>query len=392
MVPTRGSQAVLLSIALLSVLVPAQTDLPNLSTITAEPGATSSADASSASSGTSSGASSSTDASSTGTATDSSASSASTTSDSSSSATASQSASSASLPTIGSSVTSLGPSFPTLAGVGVPPLIVPDTSGAPFMQKSNLPEGTVFICVGAILGFLGMCVLAWRGLVAWSLQRSVKRAASTTYASETKSMFGLGSNHGYSSVYDAKNISLEQLSSTPTSYGGPGHTHRRSGQLDGKASRSRGDRRERSSRIPTSSSLFFSPTAGAGAGTQALGDRNSALMPAGYYASGASAANGGASVAHVGGTPGSEYGRASYFGDGVSPPDSPALRPHRPTSSQDLLSGSPSGQHREQRRSRLGLDSNDASLSLAASAQGRAPSAYLEDLFENHGHGPRERF
>lgn len=25
-------------------------------------------------------------------------------------------------------------------------------------------------------------------------------------------------------------------------------------------------------------------------------------------------------------------------------------------------------------------------------AGGRAPSAYLEDLFENHGSGPRERF
>lgn len=35
---------------------------------------------------------------------------------------------------------------------------------------------------------------------------------------------------------------------------------------------------------------------------------------------------------------------------------------------------------------------SSSTLNLAAGQQGRAPSAYLEDLFENHGNGPRERF
>ncbi|TKA72127.1 hypothetical protein B0A49_04429, partial [Cryomyces minteri] len=54
--------------------------------------------------------------------------------------------------------------LPTIEGAGIPTLVIPYTAGAPFMQKSVLPQGTVFICVGAILGFLGACVLAWRGI------------------------------------------------------------------------------------------------------------------------------------------------------------------------------------------------------------------------------------
>ncbi|KAI9729056.1 MAG: hypothetical protein M1828_000141 [Chrysothrix sp. TS-e1954] len=352
----------------LSVIAQQDNDLPNLSTITAgdELGKSTSTSDASSSTGTGSSKSSSDGTSST----DSASTTSSTPSDSSSDT----------LPSLTSSTTSSsGSPLPTLQGVGVPPLIVPDTSAAPFMQKSNLPEGTVFIAVGAALGFLGMCVLAWRGLVAWSLKRSVKKAAHTTYASETKSMFGLGSGGGYSSVYDAKNISLEQLTNTNTSYGGPGHAHRRSSHMmEGKSQKPKGERRERQSKTPTSSSLFFSPTAGAGAGAgagtgmQPSTDRHASYMPAGYYASGVRDSNG-------------NYGRVGSIGGGISPPDSPALgtsRPAsqlRPTSSYDLLSGPSPGREQAQRRSRLAPDA-------AAPAPGRAPSAYLEDLFNSPSH------
>jgi hypothetical protein len=40
----------------------------------------------------------------------------------------------------------------------------------------------------------------------------------------------------------------------------------------------------------------------------------------------------------------------------------------------------------------VGSSSNLSLPGVSAVAGGRAPSAYLEDLFENHGNGPRERF
>jgi hypothetical protein len=63
--------------------------------------------------------------------------------------------------------------LPTIAGAGIPTLVIPFTANAPFMQKSSLPEGTFFIAVGAVLAFLGAGVLLWRLLVAWSINRSV---------------------------------------------------------------------------------------------------------------------------------------------------------------------------------------------------------------------------
>jgi len=233
------------------------------------------------------------------------------------------------------------------------------------MKKSNLPEGTVFITVGAILGILGAAVLLWRGLVAWSLQRSVQQAGSSRYASDTKSMGTYRpSNAGFSSNYDSHDMSVEMLSNQNTAYtgatlspvGGP------------KVGKRRGGDRDRD-RTPTTSSLFFSPTAGAtpAHGTPAM--LSSTYLPAGYYAPGQSAANGGAPVVQIGGqSSGAGYGRRDS--DNYSPPWTP----------------------NKVRAARGAHGSAGDSLSLGVPPKNRTPSAYMEDLFSNHGFGPRERF
>ncbi|OCL06964.1 hypothetical protein AOQ84DRAFT_223326, partial [Glonium stellatum] len=114
--------------------------------------------------------------------------------------------------------------LPTIAGAGIPTVIVPDTANAPFMQKSNLPDGTVFICVGAALGFMGAAILAWRGLVAWSLHRSVQRAALAQNLADSKTLLhgpGGGNpthrHHGglYKTVGASSTMSLDRLSAAP---------------------------------------------------------------------------------------------------------------------------------------------------------------------------------
>ena len=247
--------------------------------------------------------------------------------------------------------------LPKLAGDDYPAPTVPPTADAPFMQKSSLPEGTVFICVGAALGFLGFLVLAWRGLVAWSLHRSVKRAAI------------------------AQSSKYSQLGDTRTNYGkpkspyfspGPGSTL----SLDHLAASGKGGTKSASAH----NSLFFSPTAGAG--MQTPNNRGSGYLPAGYYASGNSAPGGGSGMTHIGGggiglstlRPDSHrYSRARSTGP--SPPGSPSLPPSR--SGDTAYNG---------RLSTAGLTmhTSNSSLNLSAPPQGRAPSAYLEDLFEHH--------
>jgi hypothetical protein len=292
---------------------------------------------------------------------------------------------------------------PTLAGVGIPDQKVPDTAGAAFMQKSDLPDGTVFICVGAILAFFGAAVLVWRGLVAWSLHRSVKRAAMAQNLADMKAMSAVpGKKRGMYNVVNASStMSLDHLNAAPigksskTFAGRPGSTLERS-----------------------PSTLFFSPTAGGAAGMRdSMVNRSSSYLPAGYYASGNAAPAAGSPQMHVGGqnpnnlsalslnTPGNRFSARS----GVSPPESPSLPPSRGYTrappSRDGLSvynrnsvatlGTP-GNTRSGVYSHNGND-NVSQLSLnvpggTTVAGGRAPSAYLDDLFENHGAGPRERF
>lgn len=291
--------------------------------------------------------------------------------------------------------------LPSQAGVGIPVVGVPDTSQAAFMQKSDLPDGTVFICVGAILAFFGLSVLVWRAMVAWSLHRSVKRAAMAQNLADLKDMSampGARKRGMYNMVGANSTMSLDHLSAAPTGTSRPPKPF---------ASTT-------TSTPPKNNSLFFSPTAGGSTGLRdSVVNRSSQYLPAGYYSAGNAQAANGSPLAHVGGAgshlsthslamPGNRLSARS----GISPPQSPSLPPSRgydrAPPSRDGLSiynrnsvatlGTPTG-----RAGVYGHDHGSASqLSLnvpgGSTAGGRAPSAYLEDLFENHGSGPRERF
>ncbi len=235
---------------------------------------------------------------------------------------------------------------------------VPPTADAPFMRsKTNYPEGTVFIIVGAALGFFGFSILAWRGLVAWSLHRSVRRAALQHSIADAKTSFRPPGNGMYSNGANST-LSLDHLGTT--------------GRTAGK----------RSTNHTPRSSLFFSPTAGTGMHTP--GNRGSGYLPAGYYAAGNSAPGSGSGMTNIGGNIGLNtlnpqsqgYSRARSMGP--SPPGSPSLPPSR------------GGEGAYRRNSHGGLLPSQAStstLNLSVPPQGRAPSAYLEDLFESHRPG-----
>ncbi|RDL41364.1 uncharacterized protein BP5553_01343 [Venustampulla echinocandica] len=246
--------------------------------------------------------------------------------------------------------------MPKLEGAfTIVPASVPPTHDAPYMQASTLPEGTVFIAVGAILGFMAMSVLLWRGLVAWSLHRSVKRAAQQQNMSDTKALFSTPAAPFYKDYHDREStISLSGL----------GHRPRK------------GNRPPTSNGPAPTSSLFFSPTAGAAAagGLANQGNRGSAYLPAGYYAAGAASPGNAQSHVSIGqgpaismsnlgpGAPG--YARRSMVNP--SPPDSPSLLGNR------------------------GNMASSSTLNLTSGYGGdqRAPSAVLDDLFDAEGAPP----
>jgi hypothetical protein len=308
-------------------------------------------------------------------------------------------------PTVAQPGVPLLSNLPTLAGVGVPNIKVPDTAGAAFMQKSDLPDGTVFICVGAILAFCAAAVLAWRGLVAWSLHRSVKRAAMAQNMADMKSMSAVpGKKRGMYNVVNANStMSLDHLAAAPISKSRP-YSQAPGGTPPGRSA----------------SSLFFSPTAGGAAGHRDSVNRSSSYLPAGYYATGNAAAAQGSPMTNIGGsanslannlsvnslgTPGNRFSHRSD----ASPVHSPSLPPSRgyeraPPSRDSYMTYNRNsvapGNPRDTRSGIYGHgpgNDNVSQLSLNVPggtnvAGGRAPSAYLEDLFENHGSGPRERF
>ena len=242
-------------------------------------------------------------------------------------------------------------------GYSYPAPTVPPTAMAPFMQKSSLPSGTVFICVGAIIGFLAFIVLAWRGLVAWSLHRSVRRAANgeaqrygRIHGEPSKSLF-LGSGVPFYTDRHGSALSLDPLVAGAKG-GKKGHTPQ--------------------------GSLFFSPTAGTGMHTPA--NRTANYLPAGYYPSGSSAPANGTGTTHIGGRSGrlprladlgpqrQGYTRAQSFGP--SPPRSPSSSPSRETNTA--------------RMSGMGISTQPSrsSMTLGAPSKGTAPSVYLDELFD----------
>ena len=140
-------------------------------------------------------------------------------------------------------------------------------------------------------------------------------------------------------------------------------------------------------RSPSSNSgLFFSPTAAAGAGPHgAAGKRGSGYLPAGYYsaASATPGGGGGGMRGHAGDRQSMPYMPSSLSNLGpqsqgyihtptLSPPSSPGLPPAGMRDAASNLS-----------RHSLPPGST-SSVNLQSPSQPRAPSAYLEDLFDSH--------
>ncbi|KKK18141.1 hypothetical protein P175DRAFT_0502655 [Aspergillus ochraceoroseus IBT 24754] len=261
-----------------------------------------------------------------------------------------------------SSTTSSTSSTTTTAANDYPVVTPPPTDDAPYMQKSAAPEGTLFIAVGAVLGAMGLSVLAWRALVAWSVNRSVRRAAMMMHSSENKGL-----------------IRTKKKRSRGSRSHSHGHGAQNSVSL-GKISGNRNSsyRDSRASKVPTSGSgLFFSPTAG----VHSNSNRASNYLPAGYYAAGSAAAglaqNVGLSPDHVPGL-GPQARGYTRTGSGPTPPATPMSPPSG-------MHDAPQQNNHSSSNLRQSYAANStSSLNLASPPQGRTPSAYLEDLFENH--------
>jgi hypothetical protein len=295
--------------------------------------------------------------------------------------------------------------LPTIAGAGIPTMVIPYTAAAPFMQQSKLPEGTVFIVVGAVLAFMGACVLFWRGLVAWSINRSVRRSALASIRGNEKAGTPWGSSAaGYNPVRGGGGGKKSKHVHKSSSY-----TNLNASSLSLDALNPQGKPLKHSDRSETPpAGLFFSPTAQARPASHAgpgprplsdmMGNRSSTYLPAGYYASPSSHAAGGAASTTIGGNL-APYARHSAYGNGTSPPASPGMTPtsgpdsrHRVSRDGYGPSSSREGQRAGVGGQRLGAGSRQSHLDADSRPVSRAPSAYLEDLFQEHGQGARERF
>ncbi|ETS80378.1 hypothetical protein PFICI_07907 [Pestalotiopsis fici W106-1] len=212
---------------------------------------------------------------------------------------------------------------------------VPDTKNAPFMQTSSLPEGTVFIAVGSILGAFGIAILIWRAVVACLLHRSVKRAALAQHlANDKMAIPGPTTAPFYQQYKDHE--SKGSLGATAAVAAGRGVRRTNRGPVP--------------SSTPSQTNLFFSPTAGnAGNG----GNRSSTFLPSGFYA-----ANQGAGQ--------QSHGHSISMSD-LRPEShgSPGLTPHNePTRRHPQMSTS--------------------TLNLNQAPSGRAPSMFLDDLLDEN--------
>ncbi|KAK4104690.1 hypothetical protein N658DRAFT_411573, partial [Parathielavia hyrcaniae] len=240
------------------------------------------------------------------------------------------------------------------------------------MNHSTLPDGTVFIAVGAILGAFGVAILVWRAIVACLLHRSVERAARAQHATNN----GRGPADKNAAAFPAPPAQfykyIERESSPSLAGAGVG------GSTGRKTHRG-----PTPSSTPSQTNLFFSPTAAgssAGLGGGAPNRDSARFLPSGFYASaspGAGAgAGGGGQHGHVAGNSismstlrPSSHGRgagggganAHQFG-GPSPPESPNMGPR-------------AGGSRNFSTSSLNLNG-------PSSAGTRAPSAYLDDLLD----------
>lgn len=237
-----------------------------------------------------------------------------------------------------------------------PPPTIPPTQNAPFMKHSTLPEGTVFIAVGAIIGAFLLAVLAWRAIVSCLLHRSVERAAIAQHAANA-GIRGADKAAASFPAPPAQFYKYMERESSPSLAGAGvgGSTGRRT------------HRGPTPSATPSQTNLFFSPTAaGSSSGLAGGHNRDSArFLPSGFYA-----AASGAGQPH-GGHPGhgnsismstlrpSSRGRGA--GLGPSPPESPDVGPR-------VVSRN--------------FSTSSLNLNRPPSPGQRAPSAYLDDLLD----------
>lgn len=215
-----------------------------------------------------------------------------------------------------------------------PPPAVPPTINAPFMDRSTMPDGTVFIVVGAILGAFGVALLVWRGIVACLLHRSVARAAAAQHIANEKSTHLPPGGAAAAAQKKSRRKSSPAGRGTRRTTRGPIPSH-----------------------TPSQSNLFFSPTA---AGSAAGGsNRDSRYLPSGFYAAGSSPA------------PPANYSSLR--------PDSRGQQPSRNTMRDVSPEGSPQYAARH-------ADPSMSSLNLSQTPGQRAPSAYLDDLLDENPH------
>lgn len=202
--------------------------------------------------------------------------------------------------------------------------------------------------------------------------------------------------------YETSSMSLDQLTAAGKTVGKP-----RGG------GGSNYDDHRHSSAPPAG--LFFSPTAqqSSRAASMSMDNRGSSYLPAGYYASpSADLPAGGRASTTIGGSlapyarnsvaspspPGSPHipesrSTSAYYGGAVpGSRDGAGLR--HPGSREYLRAGSRDGGGRIS--SNVYAHPSSSSLAIGGSSNDlpgmRAPSQILDELFDNHGHGPRERF
>ncbi len=280
-----------------------------------------------------------------------------TTSSSSSSSSRSTSSSSLTLPPLSTTTGSATkiPGMPSLSKTvdtnipEYPAPTIPPTHNAPFMNHSTLPDGTVFIAVGAILGAFGLAILLWRGIVACLLHRSVERAAMAQHAVNN----GRGPADKNAASFPAPPAQFYKYierESSP-SLAGPG--------VGGSTGR-RTHRGPTPSATPSQTNLFFSPTAAGSTSGLGGSNRDSArFLPSGFYAAASPAGgHGHGNSINMSTLRPSSRGRGQ---PGLSPPDSPAMGPR-------IVSRN--------------FSSSSLNLNRPPSPGARAPSAYLDDLLD----------
>ncbi|EGS18206.1 uncharacterized protein CTHT_0062210 [Thermochaetoides thermophila DSM 1495] len=250
-----------------------------------------------------------------------------------------------------------------------PPPTIPPTKNAPFMNHSTLPDGTVFIAVGAILGGFGLAVLAWRAMVAFMLRRSIKEAARAQYAANNGHGKGMDKNAASFPAPPAQFYKYLERESSHSLAGGPGAGSSSNGAGIGVRRTNRG---ATPSATPSQTNLFFSPTAAGSSAAGVTANRDSRFLPSGFYASPASpianqfgSAGGGGGGHHSGNSISMSTLRPSSRGragvSAVSPPDSPDVGPR-------VVSRN--------------YSTSSLNLNRPPSPGGRAPSAYLDDLLD----------